>query len=165
MLQPMKDHLAQVHPATKDDINNALRETLVAPSNNSLPDSLPSCTITILNRQANNRRIGNLDKLIDIINEVFDRNVWHVQTVSFDHASMRSQYLTMQSTLLFISVSRTGSHLAMFLPVGAVSVELSFMEHKMVNCGVCAVLSSLSCYIFSPEETGPVMKITDPCVL
>jgi len=147
MLQPMKDELRRLYPFNMEDVNLALKETLVPSMSRLVPDRLPGCSITLLVRLGiDSRHIENQNETVGVINKVFDPNIWSLQTVTFDNASIKSQYFTIQNTNLFISVTGTGSHLAMFLPDGGASLEISFWNGHINNRKLCSVIPALLCY-------------------
>lgn len=146
MLQPMKDHVAHLHPVSKEAINAALQETLL--SNQTNPHSPKECTVTLLERQGSSRQIVNTDETIELIKEVFNPLYWNFQRVAFekkDSSSHVSQYMTLQSTKVFISVSGTATHLSMFLPDGSVDLEIKYFDEKWNNKLLCGVLPTLHC--------------------
>lgn len=153
MLQPVKDHLTKLYPTTPESIEFALNETLISvPTNSSKP---PECTITLLKRQTRTRAIVNIDETKKLIQNVFSPKFWNFQQVAFEgKSSFLSQYMTMQSTALFISVSGTGSHLSMFLPDGCVNLQVEYCKQEDYNNKfMCAVSPSLHCLTSSSEAT------------
>ena len=63
-----------------------------------------------------------------------------------DGPMLTNQYLTIRNSMMFVSVSGTGSHLAMFLPDGAVNIEIHYNNTLApVNYGLCPVMSDLTC--------------------
>lgn len=145
MLEPMKDHLKSLYPATRENINAALQQTLI--STPTIPNNPPDCTITLLERRNNKRGIINNSEAIKVIQEVFHPVHWNFQRVAFepDSSTMLSQYMTMQSTMLLISISGTGSHMSMFMPDGGVDLEVKFMSKVHNNEILCGVVPNLYC--------------------
>lgn len=150
-LNPMRDHLNSLYPATMENINAALQETLV--SKPTIPDSSPNCTITLLERRGA-RTIINHNETLDVINEVFDPTKWNFQRVSFESgsSSIRSQYLTLKSTMVQISTTGSGSHLSMFLPHGGVDIQIKFLPTKHNNDELCAALPEINCFTVDPPK-------------
>jgi len=163
MLQPMRRHLDKMYPLTKESTLSAIEESKLYSSDN-FTDSPPECTITILQRtdeQRNlnkHRNLGNFSKVMRVAKEVFHEPKWNIRSVTFDAAvSYKSQYLTVRSSMVLISVSGTGSHMAMFLPEGGVSYEILYAPINLNNNHICRLTPSLSCIGsqgFCPESTN-----------
>ncbi|MGB0424804.1 MAG: glycosyltransferase 61 family protein, partial [Flavobacteriales bacterium] len=141
----------------KDEkIKNALKETQIS---GSMP-GVKRCTISYLKRFTT-RKIKNEEEFLDTIKEVFKENYWNIQTVSFDDASLESQYITMQNTDIFLSTQGTGSHMATFLREGSASVEISALGNSLgatINKDICRVIPTLKCYVCPTTEFGQTWK-------
>ena len=143
MLQPMRNHLSNLYPASENAMKEALNTTLM--STPTRPNNPPDCTITLLERKTTLRAFTNLDETLQIIHTIFDPTTWNLQRVAFDDAPLESQYLTMQSTIMFITVSGTGSHMSIFLPDGGVDLEIKYWHTSRVNDLFCGVSPNLHC--------------------
>jgi len=156
LLVPMKDHVAQLYPLEHESLEKVLGETRVNGQSGET-----ECNIAILERKNGSRNMVNKDEVLDTIKNIYQDEKWNIQTISFDDVGLESQYLTMQNTKLFLSVSGTGSHMAAYLPDGAASIEISVMyeegKAKSVNEELCKVIPEVTCYVCPP---GP-NNITD----
>ena len=152
MLQPLKDHLDTLYPVNQKSISAALQSTLL--SSPTQPTSPPDCTVTLLERKNAKRGIMNDAETIQTIKEVFDPTKWNFQRVSFesDSSTFLSQYMSMKSTMLQISVSGTGSHLSMFLPDGGIDLEIKFLARNHNNNILCGILPNLHCLSVDPVD-------------
>lgn len=152
MLQSLKDHLDTLYPVNEKSIHVALQSTLL--SSPTQPANPPDCTVTLLERKNTKRGIMNDAETIQTIKEVFDPRRWNFQRVSFepDSSTFQSQYMSMKSTMLQISVSGTGSHLSMFLPDGGIDMEIKYHASNHNNNIVCGVLPSLHCLTVDPVD-------------
>jgi len=154
MLQPLKNYLWETYQDhSPEDVSAALRETMI--SGQSGPKD---CQISYLVRNTKLKRtIRNEDTFLKTLQSVFHEDHWNFQTIAFDDASLKSQYLTLQHTQIFLSVSGTGMHMATFLPDGAASVEVALMKNKeeifSVNKGICQVIPTLHCFVCPPAES------------
>ena len=113
----------------------------------------PACTISLLERREGGaRNIINSAETVEVIKEVFGPKKWNFRKVSFESysSSILSQYMTLQSTMVQISTSGTGSHMSMFLPEGAVDIEIKFVPDLHNNRGICRVLPSTYCLDVDP---------------
>ena len=93
--------------------------------------------------------------MISMIGEVFNPRDWNFQRVAFDgnSTSILSQYMTIRSTALYLSVVGTGSHLAMFLPDGSVDLAIQFCPTNHGNRYLCGISPTLHCITSPPKET------------
>ena len=149
MLLPIREHLEEMYPLTEKSISSAVKDTQVSqtiPGSSNLKVTQPECTVTILRRNGDTRVMGNFDNVMDVAKEVFYESKWNIRTVSFDGPSLESQYLTVRSSMVLVSVSGTGSHMAMFLNEGGISVEIQYnINDRMKNRHICHVSPNLSC--------------------
>mmetsp|Transcript_12537 Transcript_12537/g.15899 ORF Transcript_12537/g.15899 Transcript_12537/m.15899 type:complete len:215 (+) Transcript_12537:117-761(+) len=146
MLLPIRDHLESMYPLTKASALMAVEETKFSPEF-YVKESTPECTITFLRRRGDTRRMANFDGVMEVAEKIFFEPKWSIRTVAFDGPSLESQYLTVRSSTVFISVSGTGSHMAMFLPEGGKSVEIQYnIGERMKNRYICTVTPNLSCH-------------------
>ncbi len=157
MLLPIRDHLEEMYPMTKESVSVAVMETQYSSDEHEQELSLstfeetvtvapPECTITFLRREASSRIMGNFADVMGVAEKVFNEPKWSIRTVSFDGPSLESQYLTVRSSMVLVSVSGTGSHMAMFLSEGGFSVEILYdVDQRMKNRHICHVSPNLSC--------------------
>ncbi len=153
MLDPLRNHLDELYPSTEEAVEFALSKTQTEASKRKIEslglDYTPprECTLTFLQRGGGRKRaITNFVDVMNATKTVFHEPKWKFQRVAFDDVRLMKQYLTVRNTMLFVSVSGTGSHLAMFLPDDAVSIEVHYNNTlKDVNAAICHVLPKLKC--------------------
>ena len=169
-LQSLRKHLRDIYPTSNENISAALEETLVskpttiAPIKNSDKRKVtstaglispPECTITLLERKpGTTRQIINRNETLQVIDEVFEPSMWKFRRVIFEpeDSSVLSQYMTIQSTMVQISITGTGSHMSMFLPDGAFDVQLKYAPNFHNNDAICGVIPTINCFDINPPE-------------
>ena len=145
MTKTFRDQMSNANPATPENIQIARKETIIE-ENEATKHFPPECTLTYLIRETNARVVSNRAEVIEVIRDVFPENEWHFQIASFDHASFEAQYLTIQGTSIFLSVTGSGAHMAMFLPEGGTNIELAFFNHnEVINRYICATSPWMQC--------------------
>ncbi len=176
MLNPLRNYLNEFYPSTREAVELALSQTQTASSRKEtkslgLEHRPPECTLTFLQRKQMIgkplvRAINNLDEVMNVTKMIFHESKWNIQRVSFDGPPLKSQYLTVRNTMLFVSASGTGSHLAMFLPEGAVSIEILYNNTlSIVNADICAVIPGLTCLSSKGKCPAERPRPNDDCKL
>mmetsp|Transcript_7873 Transcript_7873/g.11915 ORF Transcript_7873/g.11915 Transcript_7873/m.11915 type:complete len:457 (+) Transcript_7873:120-1490(+) len=168
-LNPLRDHLDKLYPSTEANVRLALSNTRTGTDNYDISTSLPpaECTLTFLRRVGHSRAIENFDEVMNATKTVFHEDKWNIQSVSFDGPTLLDQYYTVRNTMLYVTVSGTGSHLAMFLPDGAASIEIHYNNTlEDVNKGICHAMPKLTCLssmTHCPYKNGPKSSIDYEC--
>ena len=120
ILDPLRNHLDELYPSTEDKVKFALSQTQTVASRKQTAKTAivnstltRECTLTFLQRKGgHSRSISNFNQVMAATKSIFHEPKWRFQRVSFDGPMLMNQYLTIRNSMMFVSVSETGSHLA-----------------------------------------------------
>jgi len=101
------------------------------------------CRLLILDR-AENRFIVDVGRLLRLSAKTIRGN-WSMVVEMFEHIPLSHQYKIIAETDILITVSGTGSHWALFLPEGAVSIVIK-SHNRNVNDGICGHANHVKCF-------------------
>lgn len=140
--QPQGSHVV---PGMVEPLRRQVMRTRGTLDTETGASSKRKCEATFLTRrEGRGRNVLNFDTILDLARQSLSRKSWAVSSVSFDGLSLAEQYGIIRQTSLFVSVSGTGSHWAMFLHEGAVSIVIESRGYD-VNMGLCTVVPSVYC--------------------
>eukprot|EP00211_Chloroparvula_japonica_P007557 CAMPEP_0119158678 /NCGR_PEP_ID=MMETSP1310-20130426/53382_1 /TAXON_ID=464262 /ORGANISM="Genus nov. species nov., Strain RCC2339" /LENGTH=318 /DNA_ID=CAMNT_0007151303 /DNA_START=234 /DNA_END=1190 /DNA_ORIENTATION=- len=147
-------------PITVTDIR-AFRDHVVSGHGaRVLPEPDRSCRILILDRDTTDRRLTNVRELAQAVSASTHLYDIEVRIEKFDGMTMVAQVAEIVAADVFISVSGTGSHMAVFLPDGAASIVITTANKADVNVHLCQVATHLHCYNSTGEDTGIATPVT-----
>jgi hypothetical protein len=110
-------------------------------------------------RESTKRGFTNVDNITALMKITLGPS-WEVKGAFMGSLSIDEQVRLLSQTAIYIAVPSSESHMAMFMPDGAVSVTVRHPNHHNVNSHLCAMSPALHCYY---EDTLLEECAENPC--